>query len=73
MNVLVRATPYRCTHKVFNVPYWTHQAYSLELVGHGYTQAPSRKTITAWALDWLACNYDTDPADYTVEVQWVEL
>lgn len=68
-QVLVRATSYRCLHKVLGVPYWRHQAYELEIVGHGWTMAPSKDKVTEWALDWLDCTYDD--RDWEVIIEWM--
>lgn len=68
-TVLVRATPYRCTHWLFGIPYWTHRAYELEIVGHGHTMAPSKRQIRPWAADWLGCNYDNDPNEWEVMIE----
>lgn len=69
-QILVRAKPYRCQHRVLGFPYWAHRAYEVEIVGHGWTMAPSKKKIREWALDWLTCADDIDPSDYEVEIEW---
>lgn len=74
-QVLVRAKAYPCIHTVFTgtrypLPYWIHRAYELEIVGHGYTMAPSKRQVRAWALDWLGCAYDNDPNEWEVIIEW---
>lgn len=67
-SVLVRAKPYRCTHRLIRFPYWTHRAYELEIVGHGMTMAPRKRKVEEWALDWLDCNYET--REWVVFIEW---
>lgn len=67
-TVLVRTTPYRCTHKIAGVPYWTHRAYNLELVNYGLTMAPTKRQVRSWALDWLRCNDEEE--EWEVIIEW---
>jgi hypothetical protein len=67
--VTVRATPFTCYHRLFRIPYRAHLAYELEIVGHGHTMAPSKKKVSEWAMDWLACAYDN--RNYEVVIEWM--
>lgn len=69
--VTVRAKPYRCTHKTLRVPYWSHRAYELEIVGHGHTMAPSRSKVAEWAADWLLCTYGAESETWEMSIEWL--
>lgn len=68
--VLLRPRPYWCVHRVAGIPYRVHRSYEIEIVGHGWTQAPSKRKVTEWALDWLACDPDNDDVEWEVMVEW---
>jgi hypothetical protein len=73
--VLLRARRYWCRHQLFRfgkrpVPYWVHRAYEIEIVGHGWTQAPNKRGVVEWALDWLACDPDNDGVEWEVMIEW---
>lgn len=69
-RVVVRATPYSCTHTALGLTYWRHRAYELEIAGHGWTMAPSRRKVRKWALDWLACAYENEREEWEVSIVW---
>lgn len=74
-TVLLRARPYTCIHRVlalqvFPLPYWIHRSYEVEIVGHGWTQAPRKSKVVEWALDWLACDPDNEGKEWEVMIEW---
>jgi hypothetical protein len=70
-QVLLRAKKYLCIHKLAGVfPYWAHRAYEVEIVGHGWTMAPKKSQVAAWALDWLASDPDNDGYEWEVMIEW---
>lgn len=75
-RVLLRVRRYWCIHRVFRLswmplPYWIHYGYEIEIVGHGWTQAPRKSKVTEWALDWLACDPINDGTEWDVIIEWV--
>lgn len=75
-EVVLRARRYWCIHRVFRsrwfpLPYWMHWGYEIEIVDHGWTQAPRKNQVAEWALDWLACDPANDDTEWDVIIEWV--
>lgn len=65
----IRAHPWRARR--FRWLPFRRNAWEVEIVGHGWTQAMTVGQVAYMARDWMSCTYATDPDNYHVEIEWL--
>ncbi len=67
--VVAQASYSVARQRFLGVPY--RRYITVEIVGHGWTQALRKKDVKYMTLDWLSCTYDKTPDNWKVTVEWL--